>query len=333
MLSLGKLLAKRNSPHFDLLRVAHQQHQADLIVGGDVMLGRTVGEQIQAGADPFAGVRGYLDGVSWRFVNLECVISSQGAATAGKQYCFRAPAQAAGVLSSAGINAVGLANNHANDFGTEALIDSIANLRANKVGVVGAADSAELAYAPHFFVTRDGQKGALIALTDVEDGRNGATVALASDRDRVARAIAETRSAAGFILCLMHWGDENTARVTERQRELARWLIDHGVDVVAGCHPHCLQPVDFYHGRPVVYSLGNLVFDGAPGLESWNRSALLAVDISPGRAREGSIRLIPLRLDARGFPQPADEGQAEGKIRATAGAAFSLSRVQRDSKK
>ena len=61
MLSLGELLAKRNNPRFDLLRVAHRQPQADLVVGGDVMLGRTVGEQIQAGADPFAGIRGYLD--------------------------------------------------------------------------------------------------------------------------------------------------------------------------------------------------------------------------------------------------------------------------------
>ncbi len=297
------------------------------------MLGRTVGEQIQAGADPFAGVRGYLAGAPWRFVNLECVISDQGTAAAGKQYCFRAPAQAAGVLSSAGINAVGLANNHANDFGTDALVDSIATLRANNIAVVGAADSADLAYAPHLFTARGGQKGALIALTDVENSRNNARVALASERDRVGRAIAEARSAAGFILCLMHWGDENTSRVTERQRELARWLIDQGVDAVVGCHPHCLQPVDFYHGRPVVYSLGNLVFDGAPGLESWNRSALLAVDMDRAKAREASIRLIPLQLDARGFPQVADEDQARGKIRATAGAAFSLSRVQRDSKK
>ena len=86
----------------------------------------------------------------------------------------------------------------------------------------------------------------------------------------------------------MHWGDENTPRVTERQRELARWLIDQDVDAVVGCHSHCLQPLDSYHGRPVIYSLGNLVFDGAPGLESWNRGALLEVDMGRGR-RRGSV--------------------------------------------
>lgn len=131
----------------------------------------------------------------------------------------------------------------------------------------------------------------------------------------------------------MPWGDENTPCVTERQRELARWLIDHDVDAVVGCHSHCLQPLDFYHGRPVVYSLGNLVFDGAPGLESWNRSELLEVDIGRRGTEEASIRLIPLRLDARGFRQAADDAQPRGKIRATAGAAFSRRRVQGASKK
>lgn len=304
---LGELLAQRNNPRFDLLRVSRHPHQADLIVGGDVMLGRTVGEQIQSGADPFAGIRRYLDGVPWTFVNLECVVSDRGTATAGKQYCFRAPLQAADALVSAGISAVGLANNHAHDFGSVALTDSIARLKASDITVVGAAETPERAYAPQFFTTRDGEKAALIALTDLEGEQNSVGLAMASDRDRVARAIAEARETARFVLCLMHWGDENSPRVTERQRELARWLIDHDVDAVAGCHSHCLQPLDFYHGRPIVYSLGNLVFDGAPGLESWNRGELLEVDIGRRGAESASIRLRPVRLDARGFPHAADE--------------------------
>ena len=208
---------------------------------------------------------------------------------------------------------MGLANNHAGDFGSDALVDSIARLKANDIAVVGAAETPELAYAPHFFTARDGQKAAVIALSDLEDDRNDGRVAVASDRDRVATAIAEARAGAGFVLCLVHWGEENTPRVTERQRELARWLIDQGVDVVAGSHSHCRQPLDFYHGRPVIYSLGNLVFDGAPGLESWNRGDLLEVDIGRRGAEEMSIRLLPVRLDARGFPHAANEDQALGK--------------------
>jgi len=303
MLSLGELLARRNNPRFDLLRVTHRQSRADLVVGGDVMLGRTVGEQIEAGADPFAGIRRYLDQASWKFVNLECVVSDKGTPAAGKPYCFRAPAAATHVLTAAGINAVGLANNHAEDFGSEGLVDSIARLKASNIVAVGAAETLNGAYAPQFFTTSDGRSAALIALTDVGNDfhANGATVAIASNRERIARTVAEARARAEFVFCLVHWGDENTSGVSERQRSLARWLIDQGVHVVAGCHSHSIQPLDFYHGRPVVYSLGNLVFDGAPNLESWNRGDLLEVDLG-GHGRESSVRLIPVKLDARGFP-------------------------------
>jgi hypothetical protein len=310
-LSLGELLKKRNNPRFDVLRVTRRQPRPDLVVGGDVMLGRTVGERIQAGADPFAGIRRYLDAAPWKFVNLECVISDKGTATTGKPYCFRAPAHATNVLIAAGINAVGLANNHAEDFGSDGLIDSIARLTASNVAAVGAAETVDGAYTPHFFTTSDGRSAALIALNDVENNfnPNGSMVAAASNRERVARALAEGRASAEFVLCLMHWGDENTSAVSGRQRALARWLIDQGVDAVAGCHSHTIQPLDFYHGRPVVYSLGNLVFDGAPSLENWNRGQLLEVDVG-GRGRQSSIRLIPVRLDARGFPQAASEPEA-----------------------
>jgi poly-gamma-glutamate capsule biosynthesis protein CapA/YwtB (metallophosphatase superfamily) len=333
MISLGELLAKRNNQRFDLLRVPHHQHQADLVVGGDVMLGRSVGEKIQAGADPFADIREDLDRAPWKFVNLECVVSDKGTATAEKPYCLRAPIQALGILTAARINAVGLANNHAGDFGSDALSDSIARLKQNDIAVVGAAETQELAYAPHFFTAHDGKRVGLIALSDLENQRGGPAVATAFDRERVAGAIAEARAGASFVLCFMHWGDENTPRVAERQRELARWLIDHEVDAVVGCHSHCLQPLDFYHGRPIIYSLGNLVFDGAQGLESWNQGALLEVAIGRTGTDEASIRLVPVRLDTRGFPHTADDDQALGKIPATTGAAFSRNRVQGASKK
>jgi poly-gamma-glutamate synthesis protein (capsule biosynthesis protein) len=109
----------------------------------------------------------------------------------------------------------------------------------------------------------------------------------------------------------MHWGDENTEKVSDRQREFARWLIDHGADAVAGSHPHCVQPFDSYHGRPIFYSLGNLVFDGAPTLPSWNRGNLLEFNLGGIRP---SFRLVPVQLDARGFPQVAESETKERRF-------------------
>jgi poly-gamma-glutamate synthesis protein (capsule biosynthesis protein) len=238
-------------------------------------------------------------------VNLECVVSEKGTATAGKRYCLRAPTEAIRVLATSRINAVSLANNHSTDFGPEALVDSIARLQASDIAAVGAGETPDQAYAPRFFTTRHGTKTAVIALSDLDDGSD-MSVASTGQRERVVRAISEARAGAVFIFCLVHWGDENTGKVSERQRELARWLIDHGVDAVVGSHPHCIQPMDFYHGRPVIYSLGNLVFDGAPTLPAWNKGALLEVNLGRGGSHETSFRLIPVRLDGRGFPYSAD---------------------------
>jgi poly-gamma-glutamate synthesis protein (capsule biosynthesis protein) len=204
------------------------------------------------------------------------------------------------VLTSARIKAVSLANNHAADCGRDGLLDAIARLRANQISVIGASETAP--YAPHIFTTRTGAKAAVIALDDADDGTDETLIASARNRERVAAAIAEARSQASFVLVFMHWGEENTRRVSDRQRELARWLIDHGADAVVGSHPHCVQPFDAYHGRPIFYSLGNLVFDGAPTLPSWNRGELLEVNLGGIRP---SFRLVPVQLDARGFPQVA----------------------------
>lgn len=289
MLSLGQLLAARKEERFDLLRVPGHGKDVDLVLGGDVMLGRTVGAEIERGADPLAGIRPLFERASNRIVNLECVVSDKGTALAGKRYCFRAPLDAIHVLTAARINAVGLANNHAGDFGTDGLLDAIARLQANNISAIFATE-------PRVFQTRTGAKAAVVALDDTDEVN-------ALDRDRAAAAIAEARRQASFVLVFMHWGEENTERISDRQRELARWLIDHGADAIAGTHSHCLQPFDAYHGRPIFYSLGNLVFDGAPTLPSWNRGELLEFNL---RSVPPSFRLVPVQLDARGFPQVAD---------------------------
>lgn len=309
MLSLGRLLSARKKERFDLLRVPTHKKDADLVLGGDIMLGRTVGVEIERGADPLAGIRSRFERTSTNLINLECVLSDKGTAASSKRFSLRAPLEAMRVLASARINAVSLANNHAADFGPDGLLDTIARLRANQISVVGASESR--AYTPHIFTTQNGSKAAVIALDDVEDPADETLIASARKRERVATAIAEARNQASFVLVFMHWGEENTEKVSDRQRELARWLIDHGADAVAGSHPHCIQPFDAYHGRPIFYSLGNLVFDGAPTLPSWNRGELLEFNLDGMRP---SFRLIPVQLDARGFPQMAESEPKERRF-------------------
>ncbi|MEP6956538.1 MAG: CapA family protein, partial [Chthoniobacterales bacterium] len=161
--------------------------------------------------------------------------------------------------------------------------------------------------------TPSGQRIAVIAWNDLA----------APPRAHLAEAITLGRAQSDLLVCFVHWGEENTAEVTDRERELARWLIDAGVDLVAGAHPHCTQPLEFYRGRPILYSLGNLVFDGAPTVAAWNRGQLAQITLTGKRG--AAVRLLPIQLDVRGFPY-------EPSARPTAGAVRSRQRVMGFSK-
>jgi hypothetical protein len=296
ILTLGQLLKERRKNRFDLFGVPPEKPAATLVFGGDVMLSRSCAAKIENGLDPFAGIETLLCGASFAAANLECTISNLG--DSSRRYAFRAPERSAHLLHRAGFRAMGLANNHALDFGTAALADCAARLSQERVLPIGAGKPD--AYAPNFFSILDGKKIAFLAVSDVEPAADP-QIAPRSDRSGLNAAISNARSHANFVVCMVHWGTENSEQITDTQRELARWLIDRGVDLVVGSHPHCVQALDFYHGRPIAYSLGNLVFDGAPTLESWNRGALLEIGLNEA-AQASSARLIPIVLED-GFPQ------------------------------
>jgi hypothetical protein len=291
--TLGQLLKERRKNCFDLFRVPPGKPAATLVFGGDVMLGRSCATKIENGADPFAGIATLLRGASFAAANLECTISNLG--NSHKRYTFRAPEPSAELLHRTGFRAMGLANNHALDFGPAALEDCANRLFREQILPVGVGKSGSNAWTPSFFSVLDGKKIALLAVNDVGTSA-GPQIPAASDRLGLNAAITNARQHANFVACLVHWGIENSEKINDSQREFARWLIDHGVDLVVGSHPHCVQPLDFYHGCPIAYSLGNLVFDGAPTVRPWNRGALLDVSLNEN-GQASSARLIPLILE------------------------------------
>ena len=293
LVTLGELLRQRGKNGFDLYCVPSANSTARLIFGGDVMLGRSCAAKIQNGTDPFERISSVIRHASFAAANLECTISKLGRAT--NRYSFRAPIQSAQLLREAGFDAMGLANNHALDFGLNALDDSAANLLGEEIEPVGVEGPAKKAFDPSFFPLSDGKQIALLAINDV-NSKPSSQIASASVRTKLGAGIKNARAHANLVVCLVHWGIENSEKITDEQRELGRWLIDRGVDLVIGSHPHCVQPLDFYHGRPIAYSLGNLVFDGAPTIASWNRGALLEVGLNEA-AKISSVSLIPVVLE------------------------------------
>lgn len=296
LITAGELLQSRGRSRFDLLRVPENSGAFDFMIGGDVMLGRSVGAAIKNGVDPFAEISSLLHRAP-SIVNLECVISESGTPKASTKFPLRAPLAAAEILKAAGCQVIGLANNHANDFGREALIDSENRLRGAGLSVIGANEATCI-------TTPSGRRVAVLAVNEL-----GGEV----DKVALAAAIERAKAQTSFVVALVHWGIENTPFVTDHQREFARWMIDHGVDLIAGAHPHCRQPLDFYHGRPIVYSLGNLIFDGAPSVAQWNLGNLLAVSLT-NNSRACSLQFIPVKLDARGFPRPSSRSETAAQL-------------------
>lgn len=302
-LALGELLRRRKAATFDLYS-ADAPEGARVLLGGDVMLGRSVGERMERGLDPLAGLAPLFRGAAAVAVNVECVPAAGGAPAPGRKFHLRAPVRAAEVLRQAGVRLAGLANNHADDFGEDGLGEALGHLRGAGLQVLGAGTAAD-AYEPVIVELPGGTKAAFLALTDVavpSAGLRTLQLAQATDRPSVAKAIERARRSADVVIALLHWGEEGSATPGAAQHELARWLIERGVGAIAGAHPHRLQPLETWRGVPVAFSLGNLVFDGAPAVPWWNAGALLELVLAPG-GKVAQARLVPVQLADDGLPR------------------------------
>ena len=175
---------------------------AVVIAVGDVMLGRDVARE----AAPLAAVAPWLRTADLAVGNLECVVGAEGMARPGP-YCLRAPLAAVATLQSAGFDVLGLANNHALDYGPAGLAETVARLQQAGIDCFGAGPTAEAAGKP---VIREagGLRLAFLAFGAVPDpdDRPGADGWAPSkwDRDAVLAAIAVARAEADAGIVSVH---------------------------------------------------------------------------------------------------------------------------------
>lgn len=276
-----------------------------LLAGGDVLMDRTEAARI----DPFAGLVPPLAEGDLSVVNVEMVVAEGGRAEPAKEFTFRAPPSAAQTMAGAGIDAASLANNHARDFGAEALLETGVHLRAAGVAPVGAGTAAAEAFSPASFDVGDSPNAvrvAVLAATDVVPagwaaGGEEPGVASARDAERLLGAVAEAKRGHDVVVVLVHWGVESAVCPNERQTWLGDALVSEGASVVLGAHPHVIQPVVRRGGGVVAYSLGNFVWHprGAPQGDT----GVLEVRFS-GAQVEGFTFHAHV-LDDRGAPEPA----------------------------
>jgi len=271
---------------------------------GDVMLADGPGRVIASGRDPFAHVAERLRQADVRIGNLECVVARTGRAL-DKPWTFRADPRVLPVLKRH-LDVVSVANNHVGDFGREAFAEMLSHLDASGIPRVGGGRNLTEAHRP-LIVERNALRIALLAYDEFfprsfEAGPERPGSAWADD-EQVVEDIrrARTEHRADLVIPFMHWGSEGELVSNTRQRQLARLMIDAGADAVVGAHPHVVQDAEVYRGKPIVYSLGNFVFDGFEGLEH-RTGWMLFFTVDRGGVREWHVE--PVRTDVEGVPHP-----------------------------
>lgn len=228
-------------------------------------------------------------------LNNEFAYSTRGTEIIEKSYTFRAHPKRVEILKEMGVDIVSLANNHALDFGEEALLDTFTTLEEAGIEYVGAGINLDRAKAPVYYTIGDTTIGYVAAshviyamdwyATDKRPGMIGTydpTLFLAS--------IKEAKENSDFVVVYVHWGKERTHDPVSYQKNLAKKYIDAGADVVIGCHPHVMQGIEFYNGKPIAYSLGNYWFNA-----SKRESGLLKLYLNPDGTTD--VQLLPAMND------------------------------------
>lgn len=296
-----------------------------LLALGDIMLSenRNAGRAMAKHGSqyPFAHMASITRKATLTVANLECPISTTGWPLPGKGITFRAKPQALEALTYAGIDLVSLANNHILDYNEDALLETIAFLKEQKIGSVGAGKNWQEATAP-LWRTVAGQKVAFFAATEMADlffsysyrrsfrATEKSPGVAALELPWLEAAIRQVRSQADLVVVSLHWGIENSSYITPQQRTLARALIDAGADLILGHHPHVLQGLEFYKGRLIAYSLANCIFDQND--EANKEGMLLTLQYSGSKLQR--VWALPTYMYEKGQARLATEERGE-KIR------------------
>ncbi len=200
-------------------------------------------------------------------LNNEFTFTTRGEKLAGKLYHFRANPQRVEVLMEMGVDVVKLANNHACDYGSQSLLDTMDTLKNAGIEYVGAGENLQEAMTP-VYIEVDGKTVAFVAASRAE--KNIKTPQATETEPGILRCyetelfidtIKEAKQNADFVLAYVHWGTEYSYELEEVQMTTGKEYLDAGADVIIGAHSHCLQGMEYYDGKPIIYSLGNYWFN------------------------------------------------------------------------
>jgi hypothetical protein len=304
------------SPDHSLPENAERHELRTVIVPGDVIPGRGVHERAIFYNDflyPWRATADLLRQGDLRVINLEaplirgCPIINTGVTFCGTTRHIEG-------LRFAGIDLVGLENNHITNFGFEGLRETQALLSANGIDW---ARRDRLATK----VVR-GYRFGLLAFNGIGER---------IDREAMIDEIKAAKPQVDILMALFHWGQEyerlpkaQPGIAPDNPREIARVAVDAGVDLVLGNHPHWVQAVEFYQGRFIPYSHGNFIFD-----QMWSEETRTGVvgKYTFYRRTLVDVQFFPVRIHDYAQPRPLAGAEAEDVLAKMRAGSEALSRT------
>ncbi len=269
---------------------------------GDVMLARGVNGMIRKKGEAFLfeKIRPALSRYKYRFINLECPLTPLSYPP-NKPYSFRADTGYIGILTAAGITHASLANNHIDDQTVKGAGDTYRVLEKNGIVPLGLKSVKDSICRPAELVL-NGRRVAVFAALGLVMGSPNVWYCLDTLFLKSITAFKHDTPSA-FVICYLHWGTEYRRFPSQEQEEIAGKLTAAGADMIIGHHPHVVESIRYYRGRPILFSLGNLIFD------QHDRDARRGI-IAGLTFRDGAVQIDIIPYDiVEDRPVPMESGE------------------------
>lgn len=201
-----------------------------------------------------------------------------------KTFVFKGSPEYAKALTIGGIDAVNLSNNHIYDYKQKGFDDTVEALKSNNIEYFGEGNK--------LLKNINGVKIGFLGYMGFNDNEEFL--------QKVKSDIQELKSNNYIVVINFHWGVESQYEPIQSQRNIARFSIDNGADLIVGHHPHVIQTIEKYKDKMIFYSLGNFCFGGNTNPSDKDTFILQTkFNIEDDTLKSYDIKIIPCSISSR----------------------------------
>ena len=236
-----------------LLTSCNRQEEVRILFTGDILLSRNVRQEYRhRGTSPFENMQELFSEADVVIGNLEGAVGEVADSVRDKNsLLFDIDKGDIGMLYEAGFGILTIENNHTYDLGEEGRDSTVVSSQKRGLAAVHSLNS------PYFFTV----KGVVVSIIAVNTISNKDYTARGIPSIELMQQLRLAKNLSNVVIVSIHWGSELVDWTVKQQRSIAEWLVQNGADIIIGSHPHVIQQPEIVNGKPVFFSLGNLLFD------------------------------------------------------------------------